>query len=187
MVSVYRAGDLSRWLAQLPSPGRAEAGQDGQEMGGNQKSLWRHWGFPSMPQSLQAELSPSPRRPVLAAKVGRFWLLKPPRQLPPPRSPGLVLIFSHLSTFSACSPVSWQAVNQSQACVAGEDAALEGWGGIISAAKETTLACALCRPLCTLYTSLCRHSCCLQDFSSTLGAARGWTRTLSAPGVLTNE
>lgn len=158
-----------------------------------------------MPQFLQAELSCSlcghrhHPGPCLWPRWENFGSRNLPGH-PPPLSPGLVLIFSHLSTFSACSPVSWQAVNQSQPCVAGpcsasaaeEDTALEGWGGIISAAKETTLACALCWPCCALcYTSLLRHSCCVEDFScsttSLLRAqslpcdARGWTRSALCP------
>lgn len=89
----------------------------------------------------------------------------------------------------ACSPVRRQAVNQSpspsgqalHSRAAEEDVALEGWGEIISAAKETApVGVALVGPCCTSsYGFLHRHGCCTKDFSLQL--------SITALGIAVSE
>lgn len=78
-----------------------------------------------------------------------------PATPPRPTLPGLVLIFSHLSTFSACSSVSWQAVNQSpglcgRALLSQRSRGRRCFGGVgrnYLGSKGNHPACVLCWPL----------------------------------------
>lgn len=62
-----------------------------------------------------------------------------------------------------------------------EDVVLEGWGEIISAAKETApVGVALVGPRCTFsYGFLHRHGCCMKDFSLQL--------SITALGIASSE